>query len=107
VASRSEAWTATAPAAQRGANGTDRKSKDWNAGVSISCPADRGNVSRRRARSLYDQVSCYDAPLTALDAALRDRLRVELDRLLRTLGITTIYVTHDQVEAMSLADRVV
>jgi putative spermidine/putrescine transport system ATP-binding protein len=45
--------------------------------------------------------------LTALDAALRDRLRGELNRLLRALGITTIYVTHDQSEAMELGDRVV
>src|SRR5260370_1143411 len=46
-------------------------------------------------------------PLTALGAALRDRLRGELNRLLRALGITTIYVTHDQSEAMELGDRVV
>jgi putative spermidine/putrescine transport system ATP-binding protein len=45
--------------------------------------------------------------LTALDAALRDRLRGELNRLLRSLGITTIYVTHDQAEAMELGDRIV
>jgi putative spermidine/putrescine transport system ATP-binding protein len=48
-----------------------------------------------------------DEPLTALDAALRDRLRGELNRLLRALGITTIYVTHDQSEAMELGDRIV
>src|SRR5207245_8629309 len=48
-----------------------------------------------------------DEPLTALDAALRDRLRGELNRLLRELGITAIYVTHDQAEAMELGDRVV
>jgi len=45
--------------------------------------------------------------LTALDAALRERLRGELNRLLRALGITAIYVTHDQAEAMELGDRVV
>jgi putative spermidine/putrescine transport system ATP-binding protein len=45
--------------------------------------------------------------LTALDAALRDRLRGELNRLLRALGITAIYVTHDQSEAMELGDRIV
>lgn len=45
--------------------------------------------------------------MTALDAALRDRLRGELNRLLRALGITTIYVTHDQAEAMELGDRIV
>jgi putative spermidine/putrescine transport system ATP-binding protein len=48
-----------------------------------------------------------DEPLTALDAALRERLRGELNRLLRTLGITAIYVTHDQAEAMALGDRIV
>jgi putative spermidine/putrescine transport system ATP-binding protein len=52
-------------------------------------------------------VLLLDEPFTALDAALRERLRGELDRLLRTLGITTIYVTHDQAEAMALGDRVV
>jgi putative spermidine/putrescine transport system ATP-binding protein len=45
--------------------------------------------------------------LTALDTALRERLRSELNRLLRALGITTIYVTHDQAEAMELGDRIV
>src|SRR5262249_3694271 len=48
-----------------------------------------------------------DEPLTALDAALRERLRHELNRLLRMLGVTTIYVTHDQAEAMALGDRIV
>ncbi len=48
-----------------------------------------------------------DEPLTALDAKLRDALRLEIDALLRRLGITTVYVTHDQAEAMSLADRIV
>jgi putative spermidine/putrescine transport system ATP-binding protein len=52
-------------------------------------------------------VLLLDEPLTALDAALRERLRGELNRLLRTLGITAIYVTHDQAEAMALGDRIV
>src|SRR6202000_1463352 len=52
-------------------------------------------------------VLLLDEPLTALDAALRDRLRSELNRLLRALGITAIYVTHDQSEAMELGDRIV
>jgi putative spermidine/putrescine transport system ATP-binding protein len=47
-----------------------------------------------------------DEPLTALDAKLRESLRVEIDRLLRSLGITTVYVTHDQGEAMALGDRI-
>jgi putative spermidine/putrescine transport system ATP-binding protein len=56
-----------------------------------------------------DQLSgtlLLDEPLTALDARLRDDLRIEIDRLLRALGITAIYVTHDQAEAMALADRI-
>jgi putative spermidine/putrescine transport system ATP-binding protein len=52
-------------------------------------------------------VLLLDEPLTALDAKLRETLRVEIDRLLRELEITTIYVTHDQAEAMSLGDRIV
>ena len=44
--------------------------------------------------------------LTALDAKLRDSLRLEIDRLLRSLNITTVYVTHDQAEAMALGDRI-
>jgi len=52
-------------------------------------------------------VLLLDEPLTALDALLRERLRVDIDTLLRSLGITTVYVTHDQAEAMSLGDRIV
>src|SRR6202000_2706361 len=57
--------------------------------------------------SIRRGVLLLDEPLTALDAALRDRLRAELNRLLRALGITAIYVTHDQSEAMELGDRIV
>ena len=67
----------------------------------------RQRVALARAVAVQPSVLLLDEPLTALDAALRDRLRGELDRLLRTLGITTIYVTHDQAEAMALGDRVV
>jgi len=52
-------------------------------------------------------VLLLDEPLTALDAKLREQLRVEIDRLLRHLGITSVYVTHDQGEAMALGDRIV
>jgi putative spermidine/putrescine transport system ATP-binding protein len=52
-------------------------------------------------------VLLLDEPLTALDAKLREQLRVEIDRLLRSLGITAVYVTHDQAEAMALGDRIV
>jgi putative spermidine/putrescine transport system ATP-binding protein len=67
----------------------------------------RQRVALARAVAAQPRVLLLDEPLTALDAALRERLRGELDRLLRTLGITTIYVTHDQAEAMVLGDRVV
>ena len=48
----------------------------------------------------------FDEPLSNLDAALRVNMRLEIARLQKQLGITTIYVTHDQVEAMTLADRI-
>src|SRR5580704_11414564 len=67
----------------------------------------RQRVALARAVAVRPSVLLLDEPLTALDAALRERLRSELDRLLRTLGITTIYVTHDQAEAMALGDRIV
>jgi putative spermidine/putrescine transport system ATP-binding protein len=67
----------------------------------------RQRVALARAVAIRPRILLLDEPLTALDAALRDRLRGELNRLLRALGITTIYVTHDQSEAMELGDRVV
>jgi putative spermidine/putrescine transport system ATP-binding protein len=67
----------------------------------------RQRVALARAVAIRPGILLLDEPLTALDAALRDRLRGELNRLLRALGITTIYVTHDQSEAMELGDRVV
>ena len=56
---------------------------------------------------MQPRVLLLDEPLTALDALLRERLRVDIDALLRRLGITAIYVTHDQAEAMALGDRIV
>lgn len=67
----------------------------------------RQRVALARAVAIRPGVLLLDEPLTALDAALRERLRGELNKLLRTLGITTIYVTHDQAEAMELGDRIV
>jgi putative spermidine/putrescine transport system ATP-binding protein len=67
----------------------------------------RQRVALARAVAVRPRVLLLDEPLTALDAALRERLRIELDRLLRALGMTTVYVTHDQAEAMALADRIV
>jgi putative spermidine/putrescine transport system ATP-binding protein len=67
----------------------------------------RQRVALARALAVEPEVLLLDEPLTALDAKLRETLRVEIDTLLRGLGITTIYVTHDQAEAMALADRLV
>ncbi|MCM0019030.1 MAG: ABC transporter ATP-binding protein [Tagaea sp.] len=67
----------------------------------------RQRVALARAIAPAPRILLLDEPLTALDAKLRDRLRADIDRLLRSLGITAIYVTHDQAEAMALGDRVV
>jgi putative spermidine/putrescine transport system ATP-binding protein len=67
----------------------------------------RQRVALARAVAIRPGILLLDEPLTALDAALRERLRGELNRLLRALGITAIYVTHDQSEAMELGDRIV
>src|ERR687890_521982 len=53
------------------------------------------------------QVFLFDEPLSNLDAKLRVQMRVEIKRLQRALGVTSIYVTHDQVEAMTLSDKLV
>ena len=59
-----------------------------------------------RAVALHPRVLLLDEPLTALDAKLKEALRDELAQLLRRLGITAIHVTHDQHEAMAIADRI-
>ncbi|GKX52989.1 ABC transporter ATP-binding protein [Budvicia aquatica] len=63
-------------------------------------------VSLARAMAAQPKVLLFDEPLAALDAKLRERLRVDIGRLLDSLGITSVYVTHDQQEAMALGDRV-
>jgi multiple sugar transport system ATP-binding protein len=67
----------------------------------------RQRVAIGRAIVRAPKVFLFDEPLSNLDAALRGQTRIEIARLHRDLGATTIYVTHDQVEAMTLADRVV
>jgi len=67
----------------------------------------RQRVALARALAVRPRALLLDEPLTALDAKLRDTLRLEIDALLRRLGITSIYVTHDQAEAMALGDRIV
>ena len=67
----------------------------------------RQRVAIGRAIVRAPKVFLFDEPLSNLDAALRGQTRVEIHNLHRSLGATTIYVTHDQVEAMTLADRIV
>jgi multiple sugar transport system ATP-binding protein len=67
----------------------------------------RQRVAIGRAIVRQPRVFLFDEPLSNLDAALRVQMRIELKRLHRELGTTMIYVTHDQVEAMTLADRIV
>ena len=63
-------------------------------------------VALARAMAIRPQVLFFDEPLSNLDAKLRKEMRVELKTIHDQLGITSIYVTHDQVEAMTLSDRV-
>jgi putative spermidine/putrescine transport system ATP-binding protein len=64
-------------------------------------------IALDRALAIQPQVLLLDEPLSALDAKIRVELRSEIRRIQQELGITTIYVTHDQEEALSLSDRVV
>jgi len=64
-------------------------------------------VALARALAIHPQVLLLDEPLSALDAKIRVSLRAEIRAIQRKLGITTIYVTHDQEEALSISDRIV
>ena len=78
----------------------DRKPADLSGGQ-------RQRVAMGRAIVRHPKVFLFDEPLSNLDAKLRTQMRAEIKRLHRRLGVTSIYVTHDQVEAMTLADRIV
>src|SRR5713226_5783374 len=67
----------------------------------------RQRVAMGRAIVRDPKVFLFDEPLSNLDAQLRVQMRVEIKRLQQELGTTSLYVTHDQVEAMTLADRLV
>ena len=67
---------------------------------------ERQRVAMGRAISRQPSVFLMDEPLSSLDAKLRSHLRAEIARLTAQLGVTTVYVTHDQSEAMSLGDRI-
>ncbi len=64
-------------------------------------------VALARALVMKPKVLLFDEPLSNLDAKLRLQMRMELRRLQQRLGVTAVYVTHDQAEAMSLSDRIV
>jgi multiple sugar transport system ATP-binding protein len=67
----------------------------------------RQRVAMGRAIVRKPQVFLFDEPLSNLDAKLRGTMRLEMKKLHQQLGVTTVFVTHDQIEAMTLADRVV
>src|SRR6516165_5536749 len=67
----------------------------------------RQRVAMGRAIVREPAVFLFDEPLSNLDAKLRVQMRLEIKRLQRELGVTSLYVTHDQVEAMTLADRLI
>jgi multiple sugar transport system ATP-binding protein len=67
---------------------------------------ERQRVAMGRAIVRSPKAFLFDEPLSNLDAALRAELRVDLAALIRRLGTTSVYVTHDQIEAMTLADRI-
>lgn len=67
----------------------------------------RQRVATGRAIIRCPQVFLFDEPLSNLDAKLRVQVRAELRQLHRQLGVTSIYVTHDQIEAMTMADRII
>jgi multiple sugar transport system ATP-binding protein len=78
----------------------DRKPKDLSGGQ-------RQRVAIGRAIVREPEVFLFDEPLSNLDAALRSKMRIELTELHSTLNATMIYVTHDQIEAMTMADKIV
>lgn len=63
-------------------------------------------VAIARALVTEPKILLMDEPLSNLDARLRDQMRIELKKITRSIGVTTLYVTHDQAEALSLGDRV-
>ncbi|URJ39778.1 ABC transporter ATP-binding protein [Paenibacillus polymyxa] len=64
-------------------------------------------VAFARAVAIRPRLVLFDEPLSALDAVLREEMRIEMLSLVRDLGLTALYVTHDQIEAMSMSDEVV
>ena len=67
----------------------------------------RQRVAMGRAIVRDPSLFLFDEPLSNLDAKLRNQMRIEIKALQRRLGVTSVYVTHDQVEAMTMADRII
>jgi multiple sugar transport system ATP-binding protein len=78
----------------------DRKPRELSGGQ-------RQRVAMGRALVRAPKAFLFDEPLSNLDARLREQMRYEIRKLQRELGTTSIYVTHDQIEAMTMADRIV
>jgi multiple sugar transport system ATP-binding protein len=78
----------------------ERKPKDLSGGQ-------RQRVAIGRTLVKEPAVFLFDEPLSNLDAQLRSQMRIEIKRLHQRLGTTIVYVTHDQIEAMTMADRIV
>jgi putative spermidine/putrescine transport system ATP-binding protein len=99
-----------------GATARDRKAMEMLDLVGLSAQADRyphqisggqqQRVALARALAIQPQVLLLDEPLSALDAKVRAQLRDEIRRIQLDVGITTLFVTHDQEEALAIADRV-
>jgi ABC-type sugar transport system ATPase subunit len=77
-----------------------------DAGVTGLSGGQKQRVSIGRAVVRQPAVLLMDEPISHLDASLRARMREELEDLVRNLGVTTLYITHDQVESMAMADRI-
>ncbi|MFC4540987.1 ABC transporter ATP-binding protein [Halosolutus amylolyticus] len=107
------------PLKMRGVNKADRRKQVAEALEMVRLPdaIDRSptelsggqqqRVALARALVFEPDVLLLDEPLSALDRVLRQQMRVELERIQKEIGVTTVYVTHDQMEAFSLSDTVV
>ncbi len=84
-----------------GLKGLEKRSPDQLSG------GQQQRVALARAIVIEPQLLLFDEPLSNLDAKLREQMRIEIRHLQQRLGITSVYVTHDQAEAMSISDRVI
>ena len=96
---RSASWSTRPPTSWSCTEHLERKPANLSGGQ-------RQRVAMGRAIVRQAEAFLFDEPLSNLDAKLRGQMRTEIARLQRRLGVTTVYVTHDQTEAMTLGDRV-